>query len=90
MLRPRTQQETVAPEYLQHIARLAKLEVPPARTEELCRDLGKILAAVRHIQEVNTEGTSRGNRRLMSPHVLSRGCTIGFSLGRHTTPTTGG
>lgn len=62
-------EEKVAPEYLRHIARLSKLEVPAEKTEQLCGDLGKILAAVRQIQEVNTEGTAQRSLLILTAHL---------------------
>ena len=66
-------EEKVAPEYLVHIARLSKLHVPDEKRDQLCQDLGKILAAVRQIQQVNTEG--RFSWLHASLTLLFRRCT---------------
>lgn len=45
------------------IATLARLTVPPEKTDGLCEDLGKIVAWVKHCQEVNTKGISLWSER---------------------------
>lgn len=76
-------EEKVAPEYLKHIARLSKLEVPAEKETQLCADLGKILAAVRHIQQVNTDGTARRARAPVSSRTQASHLSLRSSKTRH-------